>query len=398
MLKRAMVAGGLVCLTASGGWSACCYFAAIGRDVNQPGQKTFISWDAANEQETFTVQPSFEGSATEFGMVIPTPKRPKLQEMPRDFFKALAIFTILEPMDPKKFQCSPAGGRYPMPMSSAPRTRAAAPPPVRVLEQGVVGNLDYKILEADRADALYDWLKQNHYQFSGDKETLDFYIRKKWNFTTMKIDPRQMKKDASGKFAGDITPTRFSFPSNRLIYPLHITQLSVKDSTDALFYVMAREKMDLPGKWSYEKNFLSMWSQAMGYAVPDMLTKTERRWLPVVRKNLSQGGNGPVYGRGGVWNPGGGGPGGTLEWAAPLTQARLDFLTGERKFDRDAPLSEVAKLKVLRGHLKEGWYLTKFRKSFARGEMTTDLELQAARIVGQPDDLDYTMVLPTSPP
>jgi len=41
--------------------------------------------------ESFTVQPKFEGNAADFGMVIPTPSRPKLDEMPRDFFKELAV-------------------------------------------------------------------------------------------------------------------------------------------------------------------------------------------------------------------------------------------------------------------------------------------------------------------
>src|SRR5262249_56097163 len=76
--------------------SACCYFAAKDKDVQQPGQKAFITWDPDKKTETFTVQPKFEGSAKDFGMVIPTPGKPKLDEMPRDFFKEMAVFTILK--------------------------------------------------------------------------------------------------------------------------------------------------------------------------------------------------------------------------------------------------------------------------------------------------------------
>ena len=46
--------------------------------------------------ESFTVQPKFEGNADDFGMVIPTPSKPKLDEMPRDFFKELAVYSILK--------------------------------------------------------------------------------------------------------------------------------------------------------------------------------------------------------------------------------------------------------------------------------------------------------------
>ena len=45
---------------------------------------------------------------------------------------------------------------------------------VRVLEAGVVGSLDYKIIEAGRADDLYAWLKDNNYNYSGDEATLDY--------------------------------------------------------------------------------------------------------------------------------------------------------------------------------------------------------------------------------
>src|SRR5687767_2114310 len=84
-----------LCVT-SPAQAACCYSSAKDKDVNQPSQKAFICWDPAEKVECFTVQPKFEGNALDFGMVIPTPSRPKLDEMPRDFFKELAVFTILK--------------------------------------------------------------------------------------------------------------------------------------------------------------------------------------------------------------------------------------------------------------------------------------------------------------
>src|SRR5437660_8725327 len=76
--------------------AACCYFSAKNADILQPAQKVFISWDPVKKIETFTVQPKFEGNALDFGMVIPTPSQPKLHEMPRDFFKHLAVYTIMK--------------------------------------------------------------------------------------------------------------------------------------------------------------------------------------------------------------------------------------------------------------------------------------------------------------
>lgn len=361
--------------------AACCYFAALNKDVNQPGQRAFLTWDEREKVESFTVQPQFEGNADEFGMVIPTPGQPKLQEMPRDFFKALAVFTILEPMDNSKFPCRPTMMTR-MSEAEGAGLPKSAPPPVRVLERGVVGNLDYKILEADKADALFQWLKDNHYHYGGDEATLGFYIQQKWNFTVMKIDPRQMKRNAQGKFAGDITPTRFTFKTEKPIYPLRITQISVKDHTDVLLYVLAQKKMDMDGAWSYESNFFSMWSTAMNYAAPDKLSSEEKGWLKVVGQKPPQAS----------------GQGAQLEWAGKMTANRLAVLTGDRPYNRDAPPEEVKKLKVLKGHLKQDWYLTKFRKDFARAEMTHDISLVPARYSGAADQLEYVSILPTSPP
>ena len=147
---------------------ACCYFSSQNNDVLQPAQKAFISWDQATDTETFTVQPKFEGNVKDFGMVIPTPSRPKLDEMPRDFFKSLAVFTILEPVDWDKFsKPSSNSGKSPPPpaVESSDDFSLSRASTVKVVEAGVVGTLDYKIITTERADDLYTWLKDNKYSY-----------------------------------------------------------------------------------------------------------------------------------------------------------------------------------------------------------------------------------------
>src|SRR5207245_215815 len=155
----------LASLAAAGMWSspvhaACCYFSAQNMDILQPAQKVFITWDPAKLVETFTVQPKFEGNALDFGMVIPTPSQPKLSEMPRDFFKHLAVYSILTRRefaqskllenywgrDRDKFANGVKLGQA----REDKKETGADPkkPTVVVLEQGVVGSLDYKIIEA----------------------------------------------------------------------------------------------------------------------------------------------------------------------------------------------------------------------------------------------------------
>src|SRR5882672_10034356 len=95
--------------------AACCYFSAQNTDILQPAQKVFITWDPEKKQETFTVQPRFEGNALDFGMVIPTPAQPKLHEMPRDFFKHLAVYTIMKKREFPKSKLFPQLGRQTFP-------------------------------------------------------------------------------------------------------------------------------------------------------------------------------------------------------------------------------------------------------------------------------------------
>src|SRR5262245_63851313 len=92
----AVLAGLLLAAAATPVRSACCYFSAKDKDILQPAQKVFLTWDDTEKVESFTVQPKFEGNADDFGMVIPTPSKPKLDEMPRDFFKELAVYSILK--------------------------------------------------------------------------------------------------------------------------------------------------------------------------------------------------------------------------------------------------------------------------------------------------------------
>ena len=440
--------------------AACCYFSAKNTDILQPAQKVFITWDPSEKVETFTVQPKFEGNALDFGMVIPTPSQPKLHEMPRDFFKHLAIYTIMKQRQSPRSQLLPndftrfAGrGGAPMAraMNAAKADRDGEPekkPTVIVLEAGVVGSLDYKIIEATRADDLFTWLKDNKYSYSGDEATLNHYIQKKWLFTVMKIDTMQMKRNKDGTFDGEVTPTRFQFTSEKLVYPLKITQISVREKTEALFYVQAPFKVDLPGDFTYQYTWIPMlqaatgctpggikgggeeWVKAFGPQVPPLLARAQQlnfRFIAGQRPQPNNKGHIPT----------------TMEWARKLSKSDVEVLNGkapysetvpnvdegfskadlkdpqraeaiykvirarlakaqqERPFGflvRHAPAEDVKNLQQLAGHLQESLFITKFRKIFARDEMNEDLSIVPARYNDAEDRSEYEELLPVSPP
>ncbi len=462
-LASCLAACGLALLLAPSADAACCYFSAKEKDILQPAQKVFITYDPEEKVESFTVQPKFEGNALDFGMVIPTPSKPKLDEMPRDFFKSLAIYTILkkreqphskllyilQPPPPAPPRAAAPGGAAGIGGREPPRK-----PDIKILEAGVVGSLDYKIIEAGRADDLFQWLKDNNYSYAGDEATLDFYIKKKWLFTVMKIDTMQMKKNPDGSFAGEVTPTRFQFTSDKLIYPLKITQLSVKDKTEALFYVQAPYKTDLPGDFTYQYQWVPMIQNAQGwyakgiFGMNDLPGRADD-WLKAIQKDIPQllqkgqalgfnfvSGQRPQPNKDGRIAT-------TLEWARKLTAEDLKVLKGQAPFGekvpdpdegftesdardpkkkeavlkvilarlekyrkerptgylvREAPAEDVKKLSELVGHLKEGQFVTKFRKTFTKGEMNDDLLILQAKLGEAVDHSEYEEILPTSPP
>jgi hypothetical protein len=436
------------------GDAACCYFSAKNADILQPAQKAFLTWDPVENLETFTVQPKFEGNALDFGMVIPTPSQPKLHEMPRDFFKHLAVYSIMKRREFPQSRLLPVERleRRAMRLDEAKEAdRAPAggrSPAIKILEAGVVGSLDYKIIEAGRADDLYKWLKDNHYNFSGDEATLGFYVQKKWLFTVMKIDTMQMKRNKDGTFAGEVTPTRFQFASEKIVYPLKITQISVKDKTEALFYVQAPFKVDLKGDFSYQMTWVPMLQAATG-CTPGGIQGGGEQWLkkfgpqlpPLLARARDLGfnfipGQRPQPGKGGRIPT-------TMEWAHRLTAKDIAMLKGDASYSekvpdvdegftqadlkdpqkaqaiykvirsrldkarqerpigylvREAPAEDVRALQQLAGHLREGSFITKFRKIFLRDEMNEDLDIVPARYGDDEDGSEYEELLPVSPP
>jgi len=150
--------------------------------------------------------------------------------------------------------------------------------------------------------------------------------------------------------------------------------------------------MDLPEDFSYEPTFVPMWNQALGYAIPEKVTKQEKDWQARTQglvgkmaeevQKLAKAGHQPA----------------ALEWAKKITDHDIAVLTGEKAYNRDAPKEDVEKLKLLKGVVKEGRFVTKIRKAFAKDELNEDLVFVRAKVGDRDDDIEYVSILPTSPP
>jgi hypothetical protein len=264
----------------------------------------------------------------------------------------------------------------------------------------------------------------------------------------MKIDTLQMKKNKDGSYAGEVTPTRFQFASEKLVYPLKITQISVKDKTEALFYVQAPHKCDLQGDMSYQLTWVPMLQAASG-CTPGGLPGRGGDWLASINGQIPGLLNkardlGFVFQAGQRPQPNAKGriPT-TMEWARKLTAEDVSILQGKAPYSevvpnvdegfteadvkdekraqaifkviqarlakaqqerplgylvRHAPTDDIRALQELAGHLQADLFITKFRKTFTREEMNDDLLIVPARLGQDEDTSEYQEILPTSPP
>jgi hypothetical protein len=204
--------------------SACCPVPPSGKPVVNADQTVIILWDAATKTEHFIRKASFKSQADDFGFLIPTPAQPELEESGNEAFSYLQRLTEPE----RQKQPRPSGtscGCDAGPPHSATLSKA-----VNVLEEKLVAGFHAAVLEAQSADALVRWLKENGYAFSSEvKAWAEPYVEAGWKFTALKVVKDQDAKDMQSVAASAL---RMSFKTDRPLFPYR--EPDSKDSAQAL--------------------------------------------------------------------------------------------------------------------------------------------------------------------
>lgn len=186
--------------------------------------------------EKLILEPSFTGNATNFGLVLPLPSRPKLNEAPEKLFIELEDLT-----NPIR---SFGGGLGPQSLSVG----KSAPRGVRVIEQKDVGDFKTTVLTADSTTALIQWLKENNYQYHpSDEQNFEYYVQKGgYYFVAMKVNMEKAKVDSTGFLKGKLRPIEFSFTTEKPMLPLRSMAGDMEQMTFTL-YALASEPYYIPG-------------------------------------------------------------------------------------------------------------------------------------------------------
>ncbi len=192
---------------------ACCAVFRSGQPVINADQTVIILWDEATKTEHFIRRASFKADADDFGFLVPTPSQPELSESGDSAFPVLQKLTEPEvkrmprPSAPVACGCvmAPPAGRSPGGLS------------VRVLQEKDVAGFKAVVLEADSADELVKWLKENGYAFSPEVQAwAKPYVEGGWKFTALKVAKPKEGEENKGVTAAAL---RISFKTVRPLFP-----------------------------------------------------------------------------------------------------------------------------------------------------------------------------------
>ncbi|HTU21544.1 MAG TPA: DUF2330 domain-containing protein [Gemmataceae bacterium] len=192
---------------------ACCPVFRSGKPVVNADQTVILIWDADTKTQHFIRKAAFKSDADDFGFLVPTPSQPELSESGNEAFPVLQKLTEPE----KKKVRAPSGTLACGCGARAPDAAKSAAPRVRVLQEKLVAGFHAVVLEADSADVLVRWLKENGYAFSPEIEAwAKPYVEAGWKITALKVAKAADAKDSQNVAASAL---RITFKTDRPLFP-----------------------------------------------------------------------------------------------------------------------------------------------------------------------------------
>ncbi len=238
-----LISSALLCM-ADGGFSPP---RATGRaagqgGVSSPHQRAVII-EAEYGREILLLQTTYRGPASDFAWIIPVPGEPGPADvfmvgekvMPYIFLgtapRVSSLFDVERPASMGVF-----GGR------AGEKDGGSGSGVVTVHARMAVGDYDAAVLSATRTGVLVGWLADNGYRLpDGGERVVQHYVDKHWYFVALKVLPDVV---AERPVMGDVRPIGIRFPTDRLVYPLHISRLSSPEKTALLLVVLAEDALD----------------------------------------------------------------------------------------------------------------------------------------------------------
>lgn len=120
-------------------------------------------------------------------------------------------------------------------------TPTGPPSSIEVVKALRVGPLDAKVVRADSATELVEWLRQNGYAYGkNDVAAIENYLRRKWLFVTAKLAPLP---GTAFEGASASPPLVLSFPTREPVYPVALTAAGGR-ALDLVLYIYAPVRVE----------------------------------------------------------------------------------------------------------------------------------------------------------
>jgi len=227
-----------------------------------------VVYSEKDKKEILVLEPAFHGSAQEFGMVLPVPNKPTLEEADEEIFQFLERYTT-----PTRVIASSGGW-----LSASDESGSEG---VTIIETKDVGDFSTVTLTAGDSSSLIDWLDENGYAYTEqDRENIEYYVEKQGYYVVaMKVNMENAKIDLQGNLEGKLRPIEFSFTSEQPMLPFRImahdmptmsltlytlsdiayfvsgTDVIYKEKLTDRFLHKSLENYNPQGKWLIKMNF-----------------------------------------------------------------------------------------------------------------------------------------------
>ena len=283
MLKSVFVC--LLLLVTTFGYSDGCYKSMEEVLPEITGQQAIIKHK--DGVQTMIIESSLDSKAQELGWIVPLPSEPTevkrvdsniFAEMNRDmplkmgkdsdiFMKVIGMFFLILILSVALSDTIGALTRvlllgflcfilFVISVPSLASARSIVGSSVLVIKDEIVGDYQIKVIKAVDSKALDSWLKENLFSTLSNDEKLvvDGYIKKGWCFSATKL----IRKEA-GKSTPH--PLSFTFPSEKIIYPMALTALAGGEPFFGFFVIsdqMVRHpQLDVYLAKKYRSSFLN---------------------------------------------------------------------------------------------------------------------------------------------
>lgn len=208
-----------------------------------------VSWDGRREQ--IVMRLTVSGDARQAAWIMPVPTRAELTLGDPELFDRLESVTA--PVEKTRHYFWPRDGDWPFDDDGDGRgdgsaSAGAAPgaaPPVNVVASGTLGPFEFAQLAATDPAALETWLRDNGFTMpAGLAESLRPYVDQGWEYVAVRLTPAAASarsgstsgtRPASTALGGELDPLHLAFDSDRLVYPMRLSQRATDPQTLNLF-------------------------------------------------------------------------------------------------------------------------------------------------------------------